>query len=166
MTSGNGRFNSIFVVKINTLMTKTHDWQKSTVHTPKTPGICRRYIQDIHTAEDVLQDSFMAGIQNIHQLKDEQMLFAWLKKIVVNNALQYLRKAAKKLFSPKSLQKSLKFHSLWTTIPKKKLMFSPMISHRKNCCPLLTVFLFTINPYLIYILWNIILTLKLPVSWE
>ncbi|MGG7551165.1 RNA polymerase sigma factor [Chryseobacterium arthrosphaerae] len=80
-------------------MTKTHDWQKIySAYSPKLLGICRRYIQDIHAAEDVLQDSFMAGIQNIHQLKDEQMLFAWLKKIVVNNALQYLRKSSKETF--------------------------------------------------------------------
>ena len=80
-------------------MTKTHDWQKIySAYSPKLLGICRRYIQDIHAAEDVLQDSFMAGIQNIHQLKDEQMLFTWLKKIVVNNALQYLRKSSKETF--------------------------------------------------------------------
>ncbi|WP_165852305.1 RNA polymerase sigma factor [Chryseobacterium pennae] len=81
------------------MIVKTNDWQKIySTHSPKLLGICRRYIQDLHTAEDILQDSFIAAIQNIHQLKDEKMLFAWLKKIVVNNALQYLRKSNKETF--------------------------------------------------------------------
>ncbi|WP_160139407.1 RNA polymerase sigma factor [Chryseobacterium sp. c4a] len=81
------------------MIVKTNDWQKIySIHSPKLLGICRRYVQDLHTAEDILQDSFIAAIQNIHQLKDEKMLFAWLKKIVVNNALQHLRKSSKETF--------------------------------------------------------------------
>lgn len=80
-------------------MVKTNDWQKIySEYSPKLLGICRRYIQNTHAAEDILQDSFVAAIQNVHQLKDEKMLFAWLKKIVVNNALQYLRKGSKEIF--------------------------------------------------------------------
>lgn len=80
-------------------MIKTNDWQKIySAYSPKLLGICRRYVLDLQTAEDILQDSFIAAIQNIHQLKDEKVLFAWLKKIVVNNALQYLRKNNKETF--------------------------------------------------------------------
>jgi len=81
-------------------MSKTEtNWQKIYLdHSPKLLGICRRYIADLQTAEDILQDSFMNAIQKNHQLKDEKALFGWLKKIVVNNALQYLRKNSKELF--------------------------------------------------------------------
>lgn len=73
-------------------MTKTYNWQNIySAYSPKLLGICRRYIQDIHTAEDIIQDSFITAIQKNHQLKDENAIFAWLKKIVVNNALQHLR---------------------------------------------------------------------------
>jgi len=68
-------------------------------YSPNLLGICRRYIQDIYTAEDIVQDSFIAAIQNKHQLRDEKLLFAWLKKIVVNNALQYIRKSSKEIFT-------------------------------------------------------------------
>ncbi|MBK1897488.1 RNA polymerase sigma factor [Chryseobacterium paridis] len=75
------------------------DWQKIyQENSPKLLGICRRYIQDIYAAEDIVQDSFIAALQNKHQLRDEKLLFAWLKKIVVNNALQYLRKSSKETF--------------------------------------------------------------------
>jgi RNA polymerase sigma factor (sigma-70 family) len=70
----------------------TINWQKIYhSHSPKLLGICRRYIQDMHTAEDIIQDSFITALQKNHQLKDEKALFAWLKKIVINNALQHLR---------------------------------------------------------------------------
>jgi len=72
------------------------NWQKIYLdYSPKLLGICRRYIGDLQTAEDILQDSFMMAIQKNHQLKDEKAVFAWLKKIVVNNALQVIRKTTK-----------------------------------------------------------------------
>lgn len=67
-------------------------------YSPKLLGICRRYIQDIYTAEDIVQDSFITAIQKNHQLADEKALFGWLKKIVVNNALMHLRKHSKEVF--------------------------------------------------------------------
>ena len=75
------------------------DWQKVySNYSPKLLGICRRYIQDIYTAEDIVQDSFITAIQKNDQLNDEKALFGWLKKIVVNNALQHIRKHSKDTF--------------------------------------------------------------------
>ncbi|MCU7615621.1 RNA polymerase sigma factor [Chryseobacterium sp. PBS4-4] len=77
----------------------THNWQKIYLeHSPKLLGICRRYIADLQTAEDLLQDSFILAMQKSHQLKDEKALFGWLKTIVVNNALQYIRSSSKEIF--------------------------------------------------------------------
>ncbi|MCJ8153185.1 sigma-70 family RNA polymerase sigma factor [Chryseobacterium sp. SSA4.19] len=76
-----------------------NNWQKIYLdYSPKLLGICRRYIQDIYTAEDIVQDSFIIAIQKKHQLNDEKALFAWLKKIVVNNALQHIRRQSKETF--------------------------------------------------------------------
>lgn len=75
------------------------DWQKIYLdHSPKLLGICRRYIADLPTAEDIVQDSFITAMQKNHQLKDEKAVFGWLKKIVVNNALQVIRKTSKDTF--------------------------------------------------------------------
>lgn len=75
------------------------DWNKIySGLSPKLLGICRRYIQDIYTAEDIVHDSFITAIQKNGQLNDEKALFAWLKKIVVNNALQHIRKHSKDTF--------------------------------------------------------------------
>lgn len=75
------------------------NWQKTYLdYCPKLLGICRRYVDDIYTAEDIVQDSFITAIQKNDQLNDEKALFAWLKKIVVNNALQHIRKHSKDTF--------------------------------------------------------------------
>lgn len=75
------------------------NWQKIYLdHSPKLLGICRRYITDLQNAEDIVQDSFITAIQKNHQLKDEKAIFGWLKKIVVNNALQFIRKTSKDTF--------------------------------------------------------------------
>ena len=81
-------------------MSKTNlNWQKIYLdHSPKLLGICRRYISDLQNAEDIVQDSFITAIQKNHQLKDEQAVFGWLKKIVVNNALQFIRRTSKDTF--------------------------------------------------------------------
>jgi len=81
-------------------MSKTKlNWQTIYLnYSPKLLGICRRYITDLQNAEDIVQDSFMTAIQKNHQLKDEKAIFGWLKKIVVNNALQFIRKTSKDTF--------------------------------------------------------------------
>ena len=58
---------------------------------PKLLGVCRRYIEDLAIAEDILQDSFLTAIQKEEQLKNSESVYPWLKKIVVNNSLMYLR---------------------------------------------------------------------------
>lgn len=76
-------------------MQKTINWNIIyKENSPKLLGICRRYVSDLATAEDLLQDSFLKAIENQHQLKIENALFNWLKKIVINNALQYLKKSS------------------------------------------------------------------------
>lgn len=67
-------------------------------YSPKLLGICRRYVPDLASAEDILQDSFLTAIQKQGQLRSIDFLFPWLKKIVVNNALYYLKNSNQNLF--------------------------------------------------------------------
>ena len=43
-------------------------------------------------AQDIVQDSFIAAFQKISALKDPMAFAGWLKQIVVNNAVQYVRR--------------------------------------------------------------------------
>lgn len=58
---------------------------------PKLLGICRRYIKDVATAEDIVQDSFIVAIQKEDDLKNKDVLNGWLSRIVINKALNYLK---------------------------------------------------------------------------
>lgn len=55
-------------------------------------NICRRMLCDPEEAKDVLQDSFVDAFSRIKSLKNEITFSAWLKRIVVNNCINYLKK--------------------------------------------------------------------------
>jgi RNA polymerase sigma factor (sigma-70 family) len=66
---------------------------------PKLLGICRRYIKDVGTAEDIVQDSFMVAIQKENTLKDVSAINGWLSRIVINMAIHNLKNEKKIVFS-------------------------------------------------------------------
>ncbi|WP_432671004.1 RNA polymerase sigma factor [Flavobacterium sp. SM2513] len=76
------------------------NWNEIYTNTsPKLLGICRRYIKDIATAEDIIQDSFIVAIQKEDTLKDKKALNGWLSRIVINMALHHLKDVKKINFS-------------------------------------------------------------------
>lgn len=66
---------------------------------PKLLGICRRYIKDLATAEDIVQDSFIVAIQKENHLKNKDLLHGWLSRIVINKALNHLKHETKYNYS-------------------------------------------------------------------
>lgn len=58
---------------------------------PKLIGVCRRYVGNISAAEDIVQDSFLSAIEKADQFKGNGSIEAWIYRIVVNSALQYLK---------------------------------------------------------------------------
>jgi RNA polymerase sigma factor (sigma-70 family) len=55
-------------------------------------GICYRYTKSMVDAEDVLQEGFVKVFKNLHQYKSEGELGAWIRRIMVNTAINYLKK--------------------------------------------------------------------------
>lgn len=53
--------------------------------------ISRNIIQDDMRAEEAMQDAFLSAFQNLDEFKGEVSFGAWLKKIVVNKSLDYLK---------------------------------------------------------------------------
>ena len=53
--------------------------------------VSKRYTKDPVGAEDVLQDAFVKIYQHLDQFRFDCPLEAWLKRIVINTALKYLR---------------------------------------------------------------------------
>ena len=55
-------------------------------------AVCCRYVKDRMEAEDVLVTSFMKVFERIDQFKNEGSFEGWVRKVVVNESLSYLRK--------------------------------------------------------------------------
>lgn len=55
-------------------------------------GVCFRYTKSIADAEDILQEGFIKVFKHLHQYNFEGELGAWIRKIMVNTALNYLKK--------------------------------------------------------------------------
>jgi RNA polymerase sigma-70 factor (ECF subfamily) len=58
-------------------------------------GVCYRYTKSLADAEDVLQEGFLRVFKNLHQYKSEGELGAWIRRIMVTTALNYLKRNAK-----------------------------------------------------------------------
>ena len=50
------------------------------------------YVQDPHTAMDMVQDAIVKALQKYHTLKDPTAVRPWFYRILVNVCLSYLRK--------------------------------------------------------------------------
>ena len=56
--------------------------------------VCMRYIKNKDEAEDVLQEGFMLVFQKLSQFKAEGSFEGWIRKIMVNKSIEYLRKSS------------------------------------------------------------------------
>lgn len=61
-------------------------------YAPKMFGICLRYAKDYHSAEDILQDGFTKIYKNLKKFRFEGSFEGWLKRIMVNTAIEKYRK--------------------------------------------------------------------------
>src|SRR3990170_6973976 len=55
-------------------------------------GVCFRYTKSISDAEDILQEGFVKVYKHLHQYNFEGELGGWIRRIMVNTALNYLKK--------------------------------------------------------------------------
>lgn len=72
----------------------------------KTPmfRLCLRYARDRQEAEDLLQEGFIKVFCDLSQYRGEGALGGWIRKVMINVALQHLRKQ-KKLFETIEVEK-------------------------------------------------------------
>jgi RNA polymerase sigma factor (sigma-70 family) len=60
-------------------------------YAPLLLGVCRRYINNRMLAEDVVHESFITIYEKLPDLKQESSVEGWMKKIVVNNSLKFIK---------------------------------------------------------------------------
>ncbi|AUC84393.1 RNA polymerase subunit sigma-70 [Polaribacter sp. ALD11] len=61
-------------------------------HSPKMLGVCRQYVKDLHHAEDLMLQGFLKVFTNLDKFKDEGSFEGWIRRIMVNTCISYLRK--------------------------------------------------------------------------
>lgn len=62
------------------------------LYAPKMLSLCRRYVKDDYQAEDVMTNGFLKVFSKIAQFKEEGSFEGWIRRIMVNEALNHLRK--------------------------------------------------------------------------
>lgn len=55
-------------------------------------GVCYRYTKSINDAEDILQEGFVKVYQHLSKYNASGELGAWIRRIMVNTALNYLKR--------------------------------------------------------------------------
>lgn len=64
---------------------------------PLLKGICRRYVKNFVVAEDMVHNAFEIAINKIDSYEGRGSFNGWLKRIAINECLQYLRDEQQKL---------------------------------------------------------------------
>ncbi|MFK7812030.1 MAG: RNA polymerase sigma factor [Maribacter sp.] len=59
--------------------------------------VAMRFLKNEDDAEDVIQESFVKAFSKIHQFKGDVTFGAWLKRIVINKSIDFLKKKQQKL---------------------------------------------------------------------
>jgi RNA polymerase sigma-70 factor (ECF subfamily) len=67
------------------------------IYSPSMMSLCMRYTKDRQEAEEVLQDGFLQVYRRIQQFKNTGTFEGWLRKIMINCALQKYRRKPNRL---------------------------------------------------------------------
>lgn len=62
------------------------------LYAPAMMSVCARYVHDRETARDLLQDGFIKVFTKIQTYSATGPFGAWLRRVFVTTALEYLRK--------------------------------------------------------------------------
>ncbi|WP_027125803.1 RNA polymerase sigma factor [Gelidibacter mesophilus] len=73
-------------------------------HAPKMLSICRYYIKDLQKAEEVMLNGFFKCFTNLKSFKNEGSFEGWLRKIMVREAISFIRQKNKVEFSMEDME--------------------------------------------------------------
>lgn len=57
------------------------------------------YVKNHHDAMDVLQESILKGYSNLSKINDENAINKYLNRIIINTAIDFIRKNSKMIFT-------------------------------------------------------------------
>ncbi len=69
------------------------------LYAPKMLAVCRRYIRDTSCAEEVMLTGFLKVFTNLNTFKSEGSFEGWIRRIMINESISFLRKEKHTLFT-------------------------------------------------------------------
>jgi len=72
------------------------------LHAPKMLSVCRYYIKDIEYAESVMLNGFFKAFKNLKQFENNGSFEGWLRRIMVREAISFLRTQKQIEFLPEA----------------------------------------------------------------
>ena len=84
-------------------------------------GVCMRYADSYEEAQDIVQDGFIKVFKKIGLFSGTGSLEGWIRRIIVNTALDSIRKNKKLL--------KVKAKSLYTRVLRKILVYKRLINY-------------------------------------
>ena len=57
------------------------------------------YVKNSHDAMDILQESILKGYSNLSKIKDKDSIDKYLSRIIINTAIDFIRKNSKMIFT-------------------------------------------------------------------
>ncbi|WP_240475199.1 RNA polymerase sigma factor [Neotamlana sedimentorum] len=69
------------------------------LYAPKMLSVCRYYIKDVQHAEGVMLDGFFKVFTNLSNFKNQGSFEGWIRKIMIRQAISFLRQQKKVEFS-------------------------------------------------------------------
>lgn len=76
------------------------------LYAPKMLSVCRMYIKDLHHAEEVMLDGFFKVFTHLSQFDHQGSFEGWIRRIMVRQAIDFLRKNKKNLIQESTLENS------------------------------------------------------------
>ena len=73
-------------------------------HAPKMLSVCRQYISDVHFAEDTMINGFVKVFKYLDTFRFEGSFEGWIRRIMVREAISFLRKKQFVVFDEDALQ--------------------------------------------------------------
>ena len=92
-------------------------------YAPTMLGICLRYTKSYDEASDVMQEGFIKVFLNIKRFRQEGSFEGWIKRIMVNTALNHYHKA-QKLNSHRNIDEVRETDIIEDDVPAPKTRFS------------------------------------------
>ena len=72
-------------------------------YAPKMLSVCRQYIRDIHFAEEAMLSGFLKVFLNLNTFKFEGSFEGWVRRIMINESISFLRKEKEIFFTDEIL---------------------------------------------------------------